>query len=94
MGERDEQAKALGAKYAIVVDDKVIYVKEPDKTIFKMFLSLYDQDPAGAKESTMRTLAIKEVSDMDLFEDYKCTLTIMSQLSEIMALKKSELKVL
>ncbi len=92
--DRDLKAKSLGAKYAIVIEEtsKTLYVKEPDKTLYDMFFTLFDQDPRGAKESALRSLVIKEVSDMDIFEDYKALLSAFNQLSEIMALKKSILK--
>lgn len=92
--ERENKAKSLGAKYAVIIEDKILYLKEPTKEIYKMFFSVYDQDPAGAKETVIRTLAIKEVSDMDILEDYKSLLTVCAELSEIMALKKSTLKTL
>lgn len=92
--EREVKAKALGAKYAVVIDDKTIFLKEPSKEVYKAFFALYDQDPASAKETVVRTLAINEISDMDVLNDYKSLLTVCAELSEIMALKKSTLKIL
>ncbi len=92
--EREEEAKSLGAKYAVVVEDKVLYLKEPEKEVYKAFFALYDQDPAGAKETVLRTLVLKAVSDMEIFDDYKSLLAVFTQLSDIMALKKSTLKIL
>ncbi len=96
MEERESKAKNLGARYAIIIEDdnKVLYIKEPVRENYKMFFALYDQDAAGAKESVLRTLVINEVSDMEVFDDYKSLLAAFSQLSEIMALKKSTLKTL
>lgn len=95
MEEREAKAKSLGARYMVSVEDeKFLFLKEPSREVYKAFFTVYDQDPAAAKETVLRTLVIKEVSDMDIFNDYKSLLTVFTQLSEIMALKKSTLKTL
>ncbi len=96
--ERKAKAKNLGAKYAIAVEDekgdKFLFLKEPDKAAYKAFGDLYEQDITTAKETALRMIVIKEISDMDIFEDYKALLSVFNQLADIMALKKSTLEIL
>jgi hypothetical protein len=96
MSDKSVKAKSLGARYAIVIDEsgKTLYIKEPDKILYDAFFDIYDSNPRSAKETALRTLTISEVSDMDIFDDYKALLSAFVQLSEIMAVKKSTLKML
>ncbi len=92
--QRLAKAKSLGAKYAIVIeeDNKILYVKEPDKILYDAFFEIYDSNPRAAKETALKTLVVKDVSDMEIFDDYKSLLSAFAQLSDIMAVKKSTLK--
>ena len=96
MEDRYTKAKALGAKYAIEIEgeDKIIFLKEPTKPVYQAWFALHSEDLLSANETVIRTLAIKECSDMDALEDIKSLGSMMGQLAEIMALKKSNLKTL
>lgn len=92
--KRKLKAQTLGAKYEIGIkeDGTILFVKEPDKTLYDAFFAIYDSDSRKAKETALRTLVIPEVSDMGIFDDYKALLGAFNELSEIMAVKKSTLK--
>ena len=92
--QRLTKAKNLGAKYRVNIeeDSKSLFLKEPDKTTYKMWYATYEDDPAGANETVVRTLTIKEVSDMEIFDDYKALASVFQQLGDIMSLKKSTLQ--
>lgn len=97
--ENDEQrlnkAKNLGAKYRIKIeeDGKVLFLKEPEKTHFKMWFDL-KEDTLASNESLIRSLVIPQVSDMDILENMKSLGGVFAQIGEIMALKKSTLEIL
>lgn len=91
------KAKNLGAKYIIKIDDeddRVLFLKEPTKIMYKAWFAMRESDILAANESLMRTLVIQEVSDMEIFDDIKALGSAFSQLGEIMALKKSTLVIL
>lgn len=92
--ERVIKAKSLGAKHVIGIegDDKFLFVKSPDKTLYDMFFDTYDENPRASKESLLRSITVKEVSDMDILEDPKTLYSACNQLVEVLALKKSTLK--
>lgn len=94
--ERTQRAKALGAKFAVHIeeDDKIIFLKEPGREVYVAWVAGSENDPMSANETVIRTLAIKEVSDMEVLNDYKALGAVMKQLGGIMALKKSSLKTL
>lgn len=94
--EKKVKAKGLGARYVVGIpdDNKFLFLREPDKAVYKAFGDLYNQDVTTAKETALRMITIKEVSDMDIFEDYKALLSVFNELAEIMALKKSTLETL
>lgn len=89
-------AKNLGAKYAVTIeeDNKILYLKAPSKIIYEAWLDTFDNNPRLAAETVIKSLVIKEVSDMDVLEDFKSLGSVFGQLKEIMALKKSSLKTL
>lgn len=93
---RKDRAKELGARYVvgIVDDNKFLFLKEPDKAVYKAFGDLYQQDVTTAKETALRMIVIKEISDMEIFEDYKSLLSVFEDLADVMALKKSTLEIL
>lgn len=92
--KRLSKAKNLGAKYRVNIDEdgKSLFLKEPDKITYKAWYSLYEEDPTAANETVVKTLTIKEVSDMEIFDDYKALASVFQQLGEIMSLKKSTLQ--
>jgi hypothetical protein len=94
MSEKLNKAKALGAKFEIGIEgeDKVLYVKDVDKVLYDMFFDTYEKDPKSAKESLLRSLVIKEVSDMEILEDPRYLYSACNQLFAILDLKKSTLK--
>jgi hypothetical protein len=96
MEELIKKAKSLGAKYQVLVEDTeyVLFLKEPSKEVFKAWYATYDSDPSSANETVIKTLIIKEVSTMEVFNDYKSLASVFRQLGEIMALKKSTLLIL
>ena len=71
-----------------------LYLKEPDKTVYEMFEDTYDVNPRKTKETSLNTLLIAEVSDMEALKDHKVYLTAVDRLTDIMALKKSTLEIL
>lgn len=87
------KAKNLGAKYIIEIeeDEKVLFLKEPTKVMYKAWFALRDTDVIAANETLIRSLVIPEVSDMEILEDIKSLGSAFSQLGDIMALKKSTL---
>jgi len=94
MEERIAKAKSLGAKHMVEIeeDGKYLFLKEPKKADYQAWFALQKDDVILANETVIRTLAIKEVSDMEIFDDIKSLGSVFGQLSEIMALKKSTLK--
>lgn len=90
------KAKALGAKYMVGIEgtDLKLFLKQPSKEVFKAWYATYPDDAAAANETVIRSTVIKEVSDMEIFDDYKALASVFSQLSEIMSLKKSTLSIL
>lgn len=92
--EREIKAKTLGAKHVIGIEgeDNVLYIKSPDKTLYDMFFDTYDANPRAAKETLLRSLVIKEVSDVEILEDPKTLYSACNQLIEVLALKKSTLR--
>lgn len=90
--QRISKAKNLGAKYQITIeeDGKVLFLKEPEKTHFKMWFDL-KEDTLASNESLIRSLVIPQVSDMDVLENMKSLGGAFAQIGEIMALKKSTL---
>jgi hypothetical protein len=59
-----------------------------------MFFDTYDENPRAAKESLLRSLTIRAVSDMDILDDPKTLYSACNQLVEVLALKKSTLRTL
>jgi hypothetical protein len=92
----DDQAKKLGAVHKIVVEDEkgedvVGYLKKMDRTTYSAVVKILETDRIKANETLLRTLLIKEVSDMRLVEDDDIFLSVLPQLSNIIVLKKSKL---
>lgn len=94
--KRLTKAKNLGAKYVIKVEDNLLFLKEPDKPVYKAWYAQYSEDSTAANETAIRSLVIKEVSDMDIFNDanYKLLASCFNELADIMGLKKSTLLIL
>lgn len=94
--ERIERAKALGAKAIVEIEgeDKVLFLKEPTKAMYQAWFGMQGSDIIMANESLLRSLVIKEVSDMEIFDDIKSLGSVFGQLDKIMALKKSKLTTL
>ena len=92
---RRAKAKSLGASYEIGIkeDGKVLFLREPDKALYDVYFAILDdKDNRPAKETALKTLTINEVSDIEIFNDYKALLGAFSQLADIMAVKKSTLR--
>jgi hypothetical protein len=92
----DEQAKKLGAIHKIEVTDEndlsvIGYLKKMDRTTYSAVVKILETDRIKANETLLRTLLIKEVSDMRLVDDDDIFLSVLPQLSNIIVLKKSKL---
>jgi hypothetical protein len=92
----DVKAKSLGAVHKIVVEDEkgedvVGYLKKMDRTTYSAVVKILETDRIKANETLLRTLLIKEVSDMRLVDDDDIFLSVLPQLSNIIVLKKSKL---
>lgn len=92
---QDERAKSLGAAHKIEVESNgetiIGYLKKMDRTVYSAIVKILEQDRIKANETLLRTLLIKEVSDMRLVEDDDIFLSVLPQLSHIIVLKKSKL---
>lgn len=93
--ELEAKAKSLGAKFKIVVDNDgeeiVGFLKKPSRTLISATMKLGETDMLKANESLMRTCLIPDVSDMRLVDDDDIFMSALSQLSEIITIKKSTL---
>jgi hypothetical protein len=89
---RDAQAKALGAIKCIECEGKRLYLKMPHRNIIGIAFAQRQVNMVQACETIARGSAIKEVSDMVVFENDQLFLSIMADITDFMGdieLKKS-----
>jgi hypothetical protein len=98
MEELIKKAKSLGADFKIEVESGeetiVGFLKKPSRVTLSAVIKLLETDTIKANETLLKTCIIKEVSDMRLVEDDDIFLSVLPQLQNLIALKKSTLTTL
>ena len=91
--ERDLKAKSLGAIKCVEVEGgKRLYLKMPHRNIIGIVMSQMKVNMIQASETLAKATAIREVSDMDIFENDGLFLSCISGINELLddvQLKKS-----
>lgn len=77
--------------YVVEVNEKKIYLEQPNRSVVSLTMAKVGRDPLGAYEDMINLIAVKEISDMSILENDDEFISISTQLQNIVEVKKSSM---
>jgi len=75
--------------YVIEVEGKKLYLNKVNRYVLSPVMAKLGHDPLIAYEELIQALVIREISDMQVLEDDDLFLSAVTQIQQIVDLKKS-----
>jgi hypothetical protein len=85
----DKKAKALGAVKHVKVEDYNFYFKKAHRHVIGLAMAKINVNPVEANEILLNNTIIAEVSDMEALKDDSIFFALVSEMDDIISVKKS-----